>query len=71
MKHPDMILRIDRDADGRSDYPRVRQRFRPHRVYLEDRGLGGPLGRLNRRSREQRLPQHQRREKDEKRDEAI
>src|SRR5579862_3887231 len=39
MNDPDVVLRIRRYSDGHSDYPVIRQRFWPHRIDLEHRGL--------------------------------
>src|ERR1700677_2547904 len=44
MNHPDVILRIHRNADSRTQNPMVRQRLRPHRIYFEHWRLGSTGG---------------------------
>ena len=39
MDDPDMVLRIDRDADRAPEQPVVGQRLRPHRIDLKNRHL--------------------------------
>src|SRR5215467_4362136 len=41
MNNPDVILRINRHADGLTLQPMIRQRFRPQRIDFETRGLYG------------------------------
>jgi hypothetical protein len=44
MDNPDVVVRIDRDADGLAKQPVVRQRLGPHRVDFEPRRLGSTGG---------------------------
>ena len=37
MDDPDIVLGVDRDADGHAEQPLVGQRLRPQRIDLEDR----------------------------------
>ena len=38
---PDVVARVDRDADRRAEHPVVRQRLRPERIDLEARRDAG------------------------------
>ena len=53
MGNPDVIARVDAEADDRSEHPVVRQRLRPHRIDLIHRRLHG-RARLRRADRLQR-----------------
>ena len=58
--HPDVIARVDAEADHRSEHPVVRERLRPHRIDLIHRRLHGRarLRRARRLERPLRDGQH-------------